>query len=56
LQYFSYIEITPRQHQALWLAYEEVLANHPDHFAMQQIIEPSDIYPVFRELFARKPA
>jgi uncharacterized sporulation protein YeaH/YhbH (DUF444 family) len=56
LQYFSYIEITPRQHQALWLAYEEVLASHPDHFAMQQIIEPSDIYPVFRELFARKPA
>lgn len=56
LQYFSYIEITPRQHQALWLAYEDVLANHPDHFAMQQIIEASDIYPVFRELFARKPA
>ena len=56
LQYFSYIEITPRQHQALWLAYEEVQAEHPDHFAMQQIIEPSDIYPVFRELFARKPA
>ena len=56
VQYFSYIEITPRQHQALWLAYEEVQAEHPDHFAMQQIIEPSDIYPVFRELFARKPA
>jgi uncharacterized protein len=56
LQYFSYIEITPRQHQALWLAYEEVQAKHPDHFAMQQIIEASDIYPVFRELFARKPA
>ncbi len=56
LQYFSYIEITPRQHQALWLAYEEVQAEHPDHFAMQQIIEASDIYPVFRELFARKPA
>lgn len=56
LQYFSYIEITPRQHQALWLAYEEVQAGFPEHFAMQQIIEPSDIYPVFRELFARKPA
>ncbi|MBL0230276.1 MAG: YeaH/YhbH family protein [Moraxellaceae bacterium] len=56
VQYFSYIEITPRQHQALWLAYEELQAEHPNHFAMQQIIEASDIYPVFRELFARKPA
>ena len=56
VQYFSYIEITPRQHQALWLAYEEVEAQFPDYFAMQQIVEASDIYPVFRELFARKPA
>ena len=56
LQYFSYIEITPRQHQALWVAYEEIQQAYPEHFAMQQIIEPSDIYPVFRELFARKPA
>ena len=56
VQYFSYIEITPRQHQALWLAYEALQAEHPTHFAMQQIIEASDIYPVFRELFARKPA
>lgn len=55
LQYFAYIEITPRQHQALWLAYEDVLSSHPEQFAMQQIIEPSDIYPVFRQLFARKP-
>lgn len=56
LQHFAYIEITPRQHQALWLAYEEVQSQFPEHFAMQQIIEASDIYPVFRELFARKPA
>ena len=56
LQYFAYIEITPRQHQALWQSYEEVEAAFPEAFAMQQIIEPSDIYPVFRELFARKPA
>ncbi|PTQ90139.1 YeaH/YhbH family protein [Agitococcus lubricus] len=56
VQYFSYIEITPRQHQALWLAYEEVQAAYPEQFALQQIIEASDIYPVFRELFARKPA
>lgn len=56
LQYFAYIEITPRQHQALWESYTEVEAAFPDTFAMQQIIEPTDIYPVFRELFARQPA
>jgi len=56
LQYFSYIEITPRDHQALWEEYEVVQANHPDGFAMQQIVEASDIYPVFRELFHKKVA
>lgn len=56
LQYFSYIEITPRDHQALWEEYEGVRANHPDAFAMQQIVETSDIYPVFRELFHKKVA
>ena len=25
-----------------------------EHFAMQQISDPGDIYPVFRELFQRK--
>ena len=42
--------------QALWESYTEVEAAFPDTFAMQQIIEPTDIYPVFRELFARQPA
>jgi len=56
VQYFSYIEITPRDHQALWEEYELVQANHPDAFAMQQIVETSDIYPVFRELFHKKVA
>ena len=56
VQYYSYIEITPRDHQALWHAYEEVQANHPDSFAMEQIIDASDIYPVFRQLFQRKSA
>ena len=54
LQYYSYIEITPREHQALWEEYTEVQAAHPDVFAMQQIVEISDIYPVFRELFHKK--
>ncbi|WP_439133947.1 YeaH/YhbH family protein [Pseudomaricurvus sp.] len=54
LQYYSYIEITPRDHQALWREYQEVQANHGDVFAMQQIVEVSDIYPVFRELFQKR--
>lgn len=56
VQHYSYVEITPRDHQALWSAYEQVRTQFPDHFAMQQIVEPSDIYPVFRELFQRKEA
>lgn len=53
VQYFSYIEITPRQHQALWHAYEEVEASYPGIFSMEQIATAEDIYPVFRELFSR---
>lgn len=53
-QYFSYIEITPRQHQALWEEYALVAASQPEAFAMQQIKSVSDIYPVFRELFQKK--
>lgn len=55
-QYFAYIEITPREHQALWHSYESVMQAWPSVFAMQQIIDASDIYPVFRELFSRKKA
>lgn len=56
VQHYSYVEITPREHQALWHEYEGVQDKFPDRFAMQQIIEVKDIYPVFRELFQRKPA
>ena len=54
LQYYSYIEITPRDHQALWEEYQEVQASFGDVFAMQQIVDVGDIYPVFRELFHKK--
>ncbi len=54
VQYYAYIEITPREHQALWHAYAGVEEEFPGSFAMQQIIDGRDIYPVFRELFARK--
>jgi uncharacterized sporulation protein YeaH/YhbH (DUF444 family) len=56
VQHFSYIEITPREHQALWQEYELVQEQFEHQFAMQQIVEPSDIYPVFHELFQRRPA
>ncbi len=54
MQYFTYVEITPREHQALWHAYEEVQESFPDYFAQQQIESAADIYPVFRELFKRR--
>lgn len=54
VQYFSYVEITDRQHQNLWVEYEAIASANPDSFAMQQIVSPKDIYPVFRKLFERK--
>lgn len=54
LQYYTYVEITPHAHQALWEEYEAVAAEFPERFAMRQIVEAGDIYPVFRELFKRR--
>ncbi|RXE47433.1 YeaH/YhbH family protein [Chromohalobacter israelensis] len=56
LQYYTYVEITPHSHQALWEEYERVQAAHPSRFAMQQIVEPGGIYPVFRKLFRKRVA
>ncbi|HEY7773629.1 MAG TPA: YeaH/YhbH family protein [Marinagarivorans sp.] len=56
VQYFSYLEITPRDHQALWHAYEQVCQAFPDAFAMRQLVSAADIYPIFRELFQKKAA
>ena len=53
MRYYAYVEITPRQHQSLWYAYQDVKAVHA-HFAMQEISGADDIYPVFRELFKRQ--
>lgn len=53
LQYYAYIEIMPRHHQSLWEVYQQVSNQFP-HFAMQNIDNLADIYPVFRELFKRK--
>ena len=56
LQYFSYIEITPREHQALWHSYQRVENIYPDTFAMRQLVSAADIYPVFRDLFKKQTA
>jgi uncharacterized protein len=56
VQYYSYIEITPRDHQALWEEYQSVKTVYPDAFAMQHIVDIGDIYPVFRQLFHKKYA
>lgn len=53
LQYFAYVEIMPRHHQSLWEVYQHVQENYAN-FAMQNIDQVVDIYPVFRELFQRK--
>jgi len=53
LQYYAYIEIMPRHHQSLWEVYQQVHAQYPN-FAMENIDNVVDIYPVFRELFKRK--
>lgn len=54
MQYFAYVEIMPRRHQALWESYSLLQQQHPNAFALQQIDGPGDIYPVFRELFRQR--
>jgi len=53
LQYFAYVEITPDAHQSLWAEYQRI-AEAYGNFAMRQIDDPADIYPVFRELFRKR--
>ena len=55
MRYCAYVEITPRQHQSLWYAYQEVASVHR-HFAMREIDGAEDIFPVFRDLFKRQAA
>ncbi len=63
-QYFAYVEIvdereldmfqTATSGAELWQAYNTVRENCPN-FEMKHIARPGDIYPVFRELFAKQP-
>jgi uncharacterized sporulation protein YeaH/YhbH (DUF444 family) len=56
VQYYAYVEITPQDHQMLWYEYEKIMERFPQSFAIQQIADPGEIYPVFRKLFERKAA
>src|SRR5690606_32711036 len=54
MQYFTYVEITPREHQALWYEYNQVAEAFPACFAQQQLVSAAGIFPVFRERFQRR--
>lgn len=55
LRYFTYVEITDREPQNLWHQYQKLEQTHTN-FAMQNITQQSDIYPVFREFFKKQSA
>jgi len=56
-QYFAYIEVAQEttrggvSDSVVWTGYEELVDAEPN-FAMRRVSSPSDIYPVFRELFS----
>jgi uncharacterized protein len=64
-QYFAYVEIidererhifgTTENGTSLWRAYKMVAERWPN-FQISRIAKPADIYPVFRQLFAKQPA
>jgi uncharacterized protein len=50
-RYFAYVQVA-EENQNLWEEYEKVKETQAN-FAMQKIASPTDIYPVFRELFKK---
>ena len=54
VQYFAYVEISSGKEQELWQTYSEIVDTFPERFAMRNVSEPADIFPVFRDLFERK--
>jgi uncharacterized sporulation protein YeaH/YhbH (DUF444 family) len=51
LRYFAYVQVA-EENQNLWEEYERAALTNPN-FSMQKVLEPSQIYPVFRELFKK---
>jgi len=53
LQYLAYMEV--KEHSSdLWSHYEAVAEQHPSEMSMVLVNHQREIYPVFRQLFARK--
>lgn len=55
-QYYAYIEVTDEPffgESLLWEAYNDLAETEP-HFQAARVTEPSEIYPVFHELFSNK--
>jgi uncharacterized sporulation protein YeaH/YhbH (DUF444 family) len=55
LQYFAYVEVSSTGDNELWHAYTPIPDHFPERFAMRKVAKAADIYPVFRDLFERKP-
>ena len=53
VQYFAYVEINDAEPQNLWMRYEDARAIRRN-LALGRVRERADIYPVLRELFAKK--
>ncbi len=53
VQYYTYVEITTGEPQNLWVHYEQARASRPN-LALGRIRDRTDIFPVLRELFAKK--
>ncbi len=52
-QYYAYIEVSEEElfnESVLWEGYNQIIKRHP-HFARASVYDPSDIYPVFHDLF-----
>jgi uncharacterized sporulation protein YeaH/YhbH (DUF444 family) len=52
VRYFAYVQVAEEE-QNLWDEYSQLLPLCA-HFAMRKVSDPSEIYPVFRELFRKE--
>jgi uncharacterized protein len=52
VRYYAYVQVAEEE-QNLWEEYTQLLDSHK-HFAMRKATEPSQIYPVFRDLFKKE--
>ena len=53
-RYFAYVQVAEEE-QNLWEEYARLADSHKQ-FAMRKAVEPSQIYPVFRDLFKKEGA